>query len=135
LRRLPLRAGQSWQRQTYGETRNAIEIDCVDCHGTIEQKAALVTSGTAAPAGGTNLAEYAPHWQERRFYWKNDRLYQRSMLDKEKEWEVVQVRDTITPGNRHYSEKSRVAKTIQQDGQTWGETAQDQPRLAHQNTG
>src|SRR6266403_2242438 len=118
----------------YGETRNAIEIDCVDCHGTIEQKAALVTSGTAAPAGGTNLAGVRTPWQERRFYWKNDRLYQRSMLDKEKEWEVVQVRDTITPGNAHYSEKSRVAKTIQQDGQTWGETAQDQSRLAHQNS-
>ena len=118
----------------YGETRNAIEIDCVDCHGTIEQKAALVTSGTAAPAGGTNLAGVRTPWQERRFYWKNNRLYQRSMLDKEKEWEVVQVRDTITPGNAHYSEKSRVAKTIQQDGQTWGETAQDQSRLAHQNS-
>ena len=25
----------------YGETRNAIEVDCVDCHGTIEQRATL----------------------------------------------------------------------------------------------
>ena len=32
----------------YGETRNAIEIDCVDCHGTIQQHASLITSGTAA---------------------------------------------------------------------------------------
>jgi len=90
----------------YGETRNAIEIDCVDCHGTIEQKAALVTSGTAAPRAVPISREYAPHGRSAGFYWKNDRLYQRSMLDKEKEWEVVQVRDTITPGNRHYSEKS-----------------------------
>jgi hypothetical protein len=118
----------------YGETRNAIEIDCVDCHGTIQQRASLVTSGTAAPAGGTNLAGLRTPWQERRFYWKNDRLYQRSMLEKEKEWEVVQVRDTITPGNVHYSEKSRLAKTIQQDGQTWGETTQDESKLAHQNS-
>ena len=35
----------------YGETRNAVEIDCVDCHGTIQQKATLTTSGTAAPSG------------------------------------------------------------------------------------
>src|SRR6266404_2515890 len=83
----------------YGETRNAIEIDCVDCHGRIQQRASLVTSGTADPAGGTNLEGLRTPWQERRFYWKEDRLYQRSMLDNEKEWEVVQVRDTITLGN------------------------------------
>ncbi|MFY9562067.1 MAG: hypothetical protein WAQ52_17680 [Terriglobales bacterium] len=120
----------------YGETRNAIEIDCVDCHGTIQQRAPLATSGTAAPAGGTNLAGLRTPWQERRFYWNDERLYQRSMLDKDKEWEVVQVRDTITPGNRHYSEKSRLAKTIQQDGQTWGDAPpnEDQSKLAHQNT-
>lgn len=118
----------------YGETRNAIEIDCVDCHGTIQQRASLVTSGTAAPAGGTNLAGLRTPWRERRFYWKDDLLYQRSMLDKDKEWEVVQVRDTITPGNPHYSEKSRLAKTIQQDGQTWGEPTQDESKLAHQNS-
>jgi hypothetical protein len=118
----------------YGETRNAIEIDCVDCHGTIQQRATLVTSGTAAPAGGTNLAGLRTPWQERRFYWKDDRVYQRSMLDKDKEWEVVQVRDTITPGNTHYSEKSRLAKTIQKDGGTWGEATQDESKLAHQNS-
>ena len=120
----------------YGETRNAIEIDCVDCHGTIQQKASLATSGPAAPAAGTNLAGLRTPWQERRFYWKNDRLYQRSMLDKEKEWEVVQVRDTITAGNAHYSEKSRLAKTIQQDGKTWGEATQngEESKLAHQNS-
>ena len=25
----------------YGETRNAVEIDCVDCHGTLDQRATL----------------------------------------------------------------------------------------------
>ncbi len=55
----------------YGETRNAIEIDCVDCHGTIQQHATLITSGTAAPKGGTNLAGLRTPWQERRFYWKD----------------------------------------------------------------
>ena len=34
------------------------------------------------------------------------------MVDQDRApWEVVQVLDTITPGNPHYSEKSRVAKT------------------------
>ena len=116
----------------YGETRNAVEIDCVDCHGTIQQHATLTTSGTAAPTNGTNLAALRTPWNERRFYWKEGRLYQRSMLDKDKAWEIVQVLDTITPGNEHYSEKSRVAKTLERDGQTWGDPT-DETKLAHQN--
>jgi len=118
----------------YGETRNAVEIDCVDCHGSVQQKATLVTSGTAAPAQGTNLAGLRTPWKERRFYWKEGRLYQRSMLDEHTEWEVVQVADTISPGNEHYSEKSRLAKTIQRDGETWGEGTADQSKLAHANS-
>ena len=117
----------------YGETRNAVEIDCVDCHGTIQQRSTLITSGTAAPENGTNLAALRTPWRERRFYWKDGRLYQRSMLEKATEWEVVQVLDTITPGNDHYSEKSRLAKTIQQDGETWGNPAAD-AKLAHANS-
>ena len=117
----------------YGETRNAVEIDCVDCHGSIEQRATLVTSGTAAPSGGTNLARLRTPWQERRFYWKDNQLYQRSMLDQNQEWEVVQVLDTITPGNPHYNEKSRLAKTIERNGATWGGAPQDEKKLAHSN--
>ncbi len=43
----------------YGEPRAAVEIDCVDCHGTIRQKATLLTSGPAAPDGGASLANHA----------------------------------------------------------------------------
>jgi len=118
----------------YGETRNAVEIDCVDCHGTIQQKATLISSGTAAPAQGTNLAALRTPWRERRFYWKEGRLYQRSMLDEHTEWEVVQVLDTITPGNDHFSEKSRLAKTIERDGETWGDAGADSSKLAHANS-
>ncbi len=83
----------------YGETRNAIEVDCVDCHGTIEQRSTLTTSGIAAPAGGTRLELLRTPWGERRFYWKEGSLFQRSMLEKGQQWEVVQVLDSITPGN------------------------------------
>jgi hypothetical protein len=117
----------------YGETRNAVEIDCVDCHGSIQQRTALVTSGTAAPTGGTNLSRLRTPWQERRFYWKEGRLYQRSMLEKDKEWEIIQVLDTITPGSPHYSEKSRLAKTVERDGTTWGDAPKDETKLAHSN--
>jgi len=118
----------------YGETRNAVEIDCVDCHGTIQQKATLITSGTAAPDGGTSLAALRTPWKERRFYWKDSRLFQRSMVEGNKEWEVVQVLDTITRGNAHYSEKSRLAKTIQRDGASWGDVPVNETALAHQNS-
>lgn len=117
----------------YGETRNAIELDCTDCHGTVNQRATLVTSGPAAPKGGTHLDALRTPWNEREFYWQGNRLYQRSMLDKSVTWEVVQVLDTITPGNVHYSEKSRYAKTMSRDG-NWGGATSDESKLAHANS-
>ena len=119
----------------YGETRNAVEVDCVDCHGTIDRKSTLHTSAAAAPAGGHNMELLRTPWGKRRFYWENGKLYQRSAVEKDKEpWEVVQVMDTITPGNVHYSEKSRLAKTILKDGQTWGTASGDDSKLAHANS-
>jgi hypothetical protein len=117
----------------YGETRNAVEIDCVDCHGSVGSRSTLLTSGPASPAGGTPLAALRTPFGQRRFEWRNDRLYQRSMLEAAKEWEIVQVLDTITPGASHYNEQSRLAKTIQRDGKTWGAPA-DEKNLAHANS-
>ena len=116
----------------YGETRNAVEIDCVDCHGTIDRRATLITSGPASPEGGTALAALRTPWKERRFSWEGDRLYQRSMMYPDMKWEVVQTEDTITPGRPHYSEQSRYAKTIQKNG-TWGAAAPGDT-LAHDNS-
>ncbi len=119
----------------YGETRNAVEIDCIDCHGTINKKATLRTSAQAAPKGGNNLELLRTESGQRRFYWQNNKLYQRSGVDpKQEPWEVVQVIDTITPGNEHYSEASRLAKTIQKDGATWGPAETDDAKLAHANS-
>jgi hypothetical protein len=117
----------------YGETRNAVEIDCVDCHGTVNRKATLMTSAAAAPQGGTNLALLRTGTGERRFYWENGKLYQRSTVEPGKQWEVVQVIDTITPGNEHYSEASHLAKTILKDNSTWGPVPADSTQLAHAN--
>jgi hypothetical protein len=118
----------------YGETRNAIEIGCEDCHGTISHKAMLITSGPASAGDlSSNLLHYTTPWGQPRFYWRDGRLYQRSNVEQGREWEVVQVLDTITPGNPHYSEASRLAKTIQVDGVTWGAAADDL-KLAHSTT-
>jgi len=118
----------------YGEPRAAIELDCVDCHGTIEKHATLITSGPGAPDGGTHLDTLRTPWRARRFEWRDGKLYQRSMLQPDLEWEVVQTLDTITPGNSHYSEKSRWAKTVQVDGKTWGSVPGDPSQLAHPNS-
>jgi hypothetical protein len=121
--------------QLYGETRNAVEIDCIDCHGTIQKRATLRTSAAAAPAGGHNLEAMRTPWGQKRFYWQDDKLYQRSMVNPDlAPWEVVQVLDTITPGNPHYEEKSARAKTLLRDGTTWGKTPSDESTLAHANS-
>ncbi|HEY5328482.1 MAG TPA: multiheme c-type cytochrome [Acidobacteriaceae bacterium] len=115
----------------YGETRNAIEIGCVDCHGTIEHKALLTTSGPASARDlSSNMLRMRTPWKQARFVWRDGKLFQRSNVDEHKEWEIVQVLDTITPGNAHFSEKSRLAKTLQVDGVTWGHTDAMQ-KLAH----
>jgi hypothetical protein len=118
----------------YGETRNAVEIDCTDCHGTIFRPTTLRTSGPAAPPGGTSLARLRTPWGQRRFEWRGERLYQRSMVTPGLEWEVVQVRDTITPGSPHYNERSRLAKTLRRDGTRWGDVPADENELAHANS-
>lgn len=114
----------------YGETRNAIEIDCVDCHGTPDARATLVTSGPAAPEGGTDLTQLSSPSALPRFEQDRDRIVQRSMVDETLEWEIPQVIDTITPGHARYNERSRLAKTMQKDGKTWGAAA-PADRLAH----
>ena len=118
----------------YAEPRAAIELDCVDCHGTISQRATLNTSGPAAPAGGTHLEALRTPWRDRRFEWRDGKLFQRSMMDQHLEWEVVQTLDSITPGNSHYNEKSHIAKTLHTDGVTWGDVPKDESQLAHANS-
>ncbi len=118
----------------YGEPRAAIEMDCVDCHGTISHLATLVTSGPAATGGGTHLDALRTPWRERQFEWRDGKLIQHSMMDAHLEWEVVQTLDSITPGNAHYSEKSRLAKTLRTDGVTWGDVPKDESQLAHANS-
>jgi hypothetical protein len=120
--------------QLYAEPRAAIELDCVDCHGTVEKRATLITSGPAAPGGGTHLDALRTPSNARRFEWREGKLYQRSMVEPDQEWEVVQVLDTITPGNSHYNEKSRWAKTVRTDGKTWGTLPANESQLAHPNS-
>ncbi|HKV25196.1 MAG TPA: hypothetical protein VJN93_11450 [Candidatus Acidoferrum sp.] len=119
----------------YGEPRAAIEIDCIDCHGTIRHKANLVTSGPAAPEGGRRLDALRTPWGLRRFEWREDGvLIQRSMSEPDRQWQVVQTLDTVTPGNPHFSMKSFRAKLMQKDGTAASQVPASDAALAHANS-
>lgn len=115
----------------HGEYGDALEIGCEDCHGTVRSRATLKTSGPAAPKGGTDLSLGVTPSGRRRFVWRGGKLFQRAMLEPDREWEVTQVVDTVTPGSPRYNERSRLAKTIRKDGATWGSVPADALALAH----
>lgn len=152
----------------YNEPRAAVEIACVDCHGSIRGPATLFTSGPgAAPATGPaattrkNRKEPLIGRDLTRISFRNDagetvRAFQRLTRDTKRKdeqgnevqlksgdiiqnslvvtgrwWRVIQTADTVTPGNRDYSEKSHYAKTIRKDNSTWGNAPAEDKQLAH----
>ncbi|HJZ63865.1 MAG TPA: hypothetical protein VKD70_06080 [Candidatus Acidoferrum sp.] len=125
----------------YGEPRAAVEIDCIDCHGTINKKATLTTSGFAAPdpalptwPRGHRLDALRTPWGLRRFENRDGKIIQRSMTDPNKEWEIVQTADTITPGSVHFNPKSLRAKLMGKDGNTLTIAPSEGKNLAHANS-
>jgi len=125
----------------YGEPRAAVEIDCVDCHGTIQKKATLLTSGPAAAdpllpgePRGRHLEILRTPWGLRRFEWRGEKLFQRSMTGEHVEWEIVQTKDTVTPGSAHFSMKSFRAKLMSKDGLALSQPPTDDSHLAHGNS-
>jgi hypothetical protein len=98
------------------EVRAGVEIQCIDCHGTIGAFSNLKTGGPAAYTsskdGGRDLAAMRTPWGKRRFEWRAGTLYQNSMVEEAVAWEVPQTRDTITPGHKRFSLKSQMAKTV-----------------------
>jgi hypothetical protein len=101
----------------YGEPRNATTITCVDCHGTIDQRPTLVTSGNA---GQIDLLNNSNTPWGPRFTWDGSTLWQQSSMSPDVRWEVPQTVDTIDPLSPHYNPKSAYAKTLRRDGKTWG---------------
>ncbi len=114
----------------YSEVRNAIEIDCIDCHGTIAWRTTLKTSG---PAGGNDLRTSKTAYGMR-FQWVNEKLYQQSSLDAQVRWEVPQLRDIVDPSSDRYNAKAAYAKTLQKGGSRWGDPSCPESQLAHDNS-
>lgn len=106
----------------YGEVAAAVEIDCVDCHGTSKAYPNLITSGPAALEGGQDLTLIRNPDGKKRFEWVNGKLIQRSIVTPGLEWEMSLVKDTVTKGHKQYNEKAARAKlmTTNTKTQEWG---------------
>ena len=116
----------------YGAYKDALEIQCVDCHGDVDYKTKFITTGPAANGGDLRTGKTS--FGKKRFYKRGSSILQRSMLYPEKEWQVPQVMDTIDPENEDFfNPKARYAKTIQKDLKTWGAVPADKKKLAHTN--
>ncbi len=116
----------------YGEVAQAVEIECVDCHGTTDRYPSLKTSGPAAPPGGNDLTALRTQDGRRRFEWRGDKLFQRSALWADREWEVSLVKDSVNPEHPKYNPKAARAKTIGKDNLAWGPGVAPEDR-AHKN--
>lgn len=104
----------------HGEYGNALEIGCSDCHGDVDAPTNLRTSAPAAPPGGTDLGAAVTPFGRPRFQWRDGKLFQRSMVEPDLEWTVVQVPDTLSPDSPRYNAKAARAKTLRRDGESWG---------------
>ncbi len=105
----------------FGEVAPAVEIDCVDCHGTVDDYPSLLTSGPAAPNGGTDLSTLRNPDGRKRFEWVDGKLLQRSLLNPGLEWEVSLVRDSVDKSSPHYNAKAARAKLVSRDKDLhWG---------------
>ena len=114
----------------YGEVRAAIEIQCVDCHGSPGERATLFSSGpasdtSAAESGkdGRDLSVLRTPFHKRRFERRGDKIIQHSMVEPDLAWEIIQVADTINPRSEHYNQRAHLAKTVrfENDTMVWGD--------------
>lgn len=138
----------------YHSVRDAVEITCVDCHGTITEYAPLRMSGPAAEGNvwagmiterteenknvGRNLRAMRTPFGKRRFEELPDgTIVQNSMVEPDLSWRVKQVRDTISPQHQDYNALSALSKTVRfskegdQFSFDWGDIPKDPKKCAH----
>ena len=112
-----------------GEVMAGVEIECKDCHGTVDEYPDLLTSGVMAPPEGHDLALKRNPDGQKRFEWVGDKLIQRSLVNPGMEWELSLLKDTVNPLHPSYNEKSARAKLMSRNTASleWGtEVAQDE---------
>lgn len=109
----------------YGEVAAAVEIVCEDCHGTADRYPTLFTSGPAAKPGGTDMSLMRTPDGRKRFEWKDGKLFQRSVMFPDREWQMSLVKDTVNPKHPEYNAKAARAKLMPKGeyddyAQRWG---------------
>jgi hypothetical protein len=109
----------------YPQMTDYIEIRCVDCHGTVAERARLVTSGHPwAPNRLTDAKTpfLDPDDPQRRrrlpqfFSGRDGRVYQRSKMEPGLVWQVTQLVDVVDPDEPDYNPRAAYAKLIKSDG-------------------
>jgi hypothetical protein len=105
-----------------GEVMAGVEIKCIDCHGTVDKYANLLTTGTMAPPAGNDLSLKRNPDGKKRFEWIEGNLIQRSLLNPGLEWEVSQLKDSVSPDHPEYNDKAARAKLVSNNTDTmeWG---------------
>lgn len=116
----------------YGEVAAAVEIACIDCHGSAKKYPNLLTSGPAKLGKGADLSVLRNPDGQLRFEWVDGKLMQRSIMDPELEWELSLVKDSVNKNHPSYNEKAARAKLMSKDtkNQNWGDEVADE-ELAH----
>jgi len=106
----------------YGEVAQAVEVSCVDCHGTTKAYPNLFTSGPAALGGGLDMSVLRTPDGRKRFEWIDGSLYQRSVVDPKLEWKMSLVKKSVDPTDPAYNPKAARAKMMSKDPtrQHWG---------------
>jgi hypothetical protein len=106
----------------YGEVAAAVEISCIDCHGTSQKYPNLLTSGPAKLGQGADLSVLRNPDGKLRFEWMGDKLVQRSLVNPGLEWTMSLVKDAVDRNHADYNPKAARAKLMSSDTatQSWG---------------
>lgn len=90
----------------YGTNHEAVEIECDDCHGSLTERASLITSG----ANGGNLMSGAVDNDGRPFFQlRGGKIIQHSRVTPGLSWEVPQLPDSIDPNSEGFNPRAEIS--------------------------
>ncbi|MGH8040652.1 MAG: multiheme c-type cytochrome [Rudaea sp.] len=117
------------------EVMGAVEIQCQDCHGTVDAYPTLKTSGPAASPYGKDLLLIRNPDGKKRFEWVNGKLIQRSAVTPGLEWTMTLLKDSADPKSPGYDAKATKAHTVSDDAddQKWGATVPKDQRAHNED--
>ena len=104
------------------EVMGAVEVQCQDCHGTVDSLPTLKTSGPSAGPYGKDFLLIRNPDGKKRFEWVDGKLIQRSAVTPGLEWTMSLVKDTADPKSQKYNAKATRAHAMAMDPgtQRWG---------------